>query len=63
MKPDIVITRKVVKEEQVEEIAKAQNKPAPDVNKNMGARQLDYIKNDIIIKKLFDMRKRENPVG
>ena len=36
----------------VEEMAKAQNKPAPDVKKNMGARQLDYIKNDIIIKKL-----------
>ncbi len=44
----------------VEEMAKAQNKPAPDVKKNMGARQLDYIKNDIIIKKLFDTLKNVN---
>ena len=41
----------------VEEMAKAQNKPAPDVKKNMGARQLDYIKNEIVIKKLFETLK------
>lgn len=46
----------------VEEMAKAQNKPAPDVKKNMGARQLDYIKNDIIIKKLFDTLKSGNVI-
>ncbi len=49
-------------EKRVEEMAKAQNKPAPDVKKNMGARQLDYIKNDIIIKKLFDTLKNINVI-
>ena len=34
-------------EKRVEEMAKAQGKPAPDVKKNMQARQLDYIKNEI----------------
>ncbi len=46
----------------VEEMAKAQNKPAPDVKKNMGARQLDYIKNEIIIKKLFETLKSVNVI-
>ena len=50
-------------EKRFEEMAKAQNKPVPDVKKYMNARQLDYIKDDIIIKKLFDMLKKENPVG
>ena len=49
-------------EERIAEMAKAQNKPAPDVKKNMQARQLDYIKNDIIIKKLFDTLKKENVI-
>ncbi|MBQ6980030.1 MAG: trigger factor [Clostridia bacterium] len=49
-------------EERIAEMAKAQGKPAPDVKKNMQARQLDYIKNDIIIKKLFDMLKKENVI-
>ena len=49
-------------EARVEEMAKAQGKPAPDVKKNMQARQLDYIKNDIIIKKLFDTLKKENVI-
>lgn len=39
----------------LEEMAKAQNKPVPEIKKN--ARQLDYIKNEIIIKKLFDFLK------
>ncbi|MBQ9756086.1 MAG: trigger factor, partial [Clostridia bacterium] len=46
----------------VEEMAKAQNKPAPDVKKNMGARQLDYIKNEIVIKKLFETLKNANVI-
>ncbi len=50
-------------EERIEEMAKSQNKPAPDVKKNMAARQLDYIKNDIIIKKLFDFLKKENNIS
>jgi trigger factor len=49
-------------EKKVEEMAKAQNKPAPDVKKNMQARQLDYIKNEIIIKKLFDTLKNNNVI-
>ena len=49
-------------EKRVEDMAKAQNKPTPDVKKNMGARQLDYIKNDIIIKKLFDTLKSGNVI-
>ena len=48
--------------QRVEEMAKAQNKPVPDVKKNMAARQLDYIKNDIIIKKLFDTLKSANVI-
>lgn len=44
----------------IEEMAKAQGKKVPDVKKNTGARQLDYIKNEIIIKKLFDTLKKEN---
>ena len=68
-----LVIEKVISEEKIEatdedvenriaEMAKAQNKPAPDVKKNMQARQLDYIKNDIIIKKLFDTLKKENVI-
>nr|MBO4518372.1 trigger factor [Clostridia bacterium] len=49
-------------EARIAEMAKAQNKPAPDVKKNIQARQLDYIKNDIIIKKLFDTLKKDNVI-
>ena len=49
-------------EARVAEMAKAQNKPAPDVKKNMGARQLDYIKNEIVIKKFFDFLKSSNEI-
>ncbi len=49
-------------EKRIEEMAKAQNKPVPDVKDKMGARQLDYIKNDIIIKKLFDTLKNINVI-
>lgn len=49
-------------EARVEEMAKAQGKQVPDIKKNMGARQLDYIKNDIIIKKFFDLLKTSNTI-
>ncbi len=49
-------------EKRVEEMAKNQDKPVPDIKKNMGARQLDYVKNEIIIKKLFELLKSENTV-
>ena len=68
-----LVIEKVISEEKIEatdedveariaEMATAQGKPAPDVKKNMQARQLDYIKNDIIIKKLFDTLKKENVI-
>ena len=43
-------------------MAKAQGRPVPDVKKNMNARQLDYIRNDIIIKKFFDLLKEANTI-
>ena len=46
----------------ISEMAKAQNKPVPEVKDKMQARQLDYIKNEIIIKKLFDTLKKENVI-
>ena len=49
-------------EARVEEMAKAQGKPAPDVKKNMQARQLDYIKNEIVIKKFFEFLKNSNTI-
>ena len=49
-------------EKRVEEMATAQGKPAPDVKKNMQARQLDYIKNEIVIKKFFDFLKNSNTI-
>ena len=49
-------------EKRVEEMAKAQGKPAPDVKKNMQARQLDYIKNEIVIKKFFEYLKSANTI-
>lgn len=50
-------------EEKVADMAKKQDKPVPDVKKNMNARQLDYIKNDIIVKKLFDFLKSNNKIA
>lgn len=47
-------------EDRLNEMAKAQGKEVPDVKKNINARQLDYIKNDIIVKKLFDFLKSAN---
>ena len=49
-------------EARVEEMAKAQDKKVPDIKKNMGAKQLDYIKNDIIIKKFFELLKGANEI-
>ena len=50
-------------EAKIQDMAKAQGKEAPDVKKNMAARQLDYIKNEIIIKKLFDFLKGANKIA
>ena len=49
-------------EARVAEMAKAQGKEVPDVKKNMQARQLDYIKNEIVIKKFFDFLKSSNEI-
>ena len=43
-------------------MAKAQGREVPDVKKNMQARQLDYVKNEVIIKKLFDLLKTANVI-
>ena len=58
---EIVATEEDV-EARVADMAKAQNKPAPDVKKNMNARQLDYIKNEIVIKKFFEFLKGANTI-
>ena len=58
---EIVATDEDV-EARVEEMAKAQGKPTPDVKKNMQARQLDYIKNEIVIKKFFEFLKNANTI-
>ena len=60
-KEEIVATDEDV-EKRVEEMATAQGKPVPDVKKNMQARQLDYIKNEIVIKKFFDLLKTSNTI-
>ncbi|MBO5927880.1 MAG: trigger factor [Clostridia bacterium] len=49
-------------EEKIAEMAKAQGREVPDVKKNMQARQLDYFKNEVIIKKLFDLLKTANVI-
>ena len=58
---EIVATDEDV-EARVEQMAKDQNKPTPDVKKNMNARQLDYIKNEIVIKKFFEFLKNNNEI-
>ena len=50
-------------ENKLEEMAKAQNRPVPDVKKNMAARQLDYVRNEIIIKKFFELLKSSNTIN
>ena len=50
-------------EERIADMAQKQGREIPDVKDKLGARQLDYLKNDIIIKKLFDMLKKENVIG
>ena len=58
---EIVATDEDV-EARVAEMAKAQDKPVPELKDKMGARQLDYIKNEIVIKKFFDFLKKENEI-
>ncbi len=58
---EIVATDEEV-EARVAEMAKAQDKPVPELKDKMGARQLDYIKNEIVIKKLFDFLKSSNEI-
>lgn len=50
-------------EARIEEMAKAQGREVPDLKKNMQARQLDYVKNEIVIKKLFDFLKTSNVIA
>ena len=48
-------------EDRIIEMAKNQGREVPDLKKVMGSKQTDYIKNDIIIKKLFDLLKKPAP--
>lgn len=48
--------------EKIEEMAKAQDKKAPEFKKTAGVRQLEYVKNEIVVKKLFDTLKKENVI-
>lgn len=50
-------------EERLKEMAEKQGKEVPDLKGNMNARQLDYIKDEIIVKKLFDLLKNENKIA
>ncbi|MBQ3596773.1 MAG: trigger factor [Clostridia bacterium] len=49
-------------EAKVADMAEKQGKKAPDIKKSMGSRQVEYLKNEIIIKKLFDMLKTKNVI-
>lgn len=49
-------------EDKIAEMAKAQGREVPEVKKNMAARQMDYVKNEVIIKKLFDLLKSSNVI-
>lgn len=49
-------------DEKIVELAKAQGKKAPELKKTAGVRQLEYIKNEIVIKKLFDTLKKDNVI-
>lgn len=65
---DKIITSENIKatEEEIEarlvEMAEKQGKKVPDVKKAMASRQIEYIENDIIIKKLFDFLKSANVI-
>ena len=48
--------------EKIEEMAKAQGKKAPEFKKTAGVRRLEYIKNEIVVKKLFDTLKKDNVI-
>lgn len=50
-------------EERLKEMAEKQGKEVPDLKGNMNARQLDYIKDEIVIKKLFELLKNENKIA
>ncbi len=65
---DKIITTEGIKatEEEIEarlkDMAEKQGKKVPDVKKAMGSRQIEYIENDIVIKKLFDVLKSGNVI-
>ncbi len=58
---DIKATEEEI-EARVKEMAEKQGKKVPDVKKAMGSRQMEYIENDIVIKKLFDVLKSGNVI-
>ena len=44
------------------DMANAQNKSVDEVKKSVKDKQLSYMKNEIIVKKLFEMLKKENVI-
>ena len=58
---DIKATEEEI-EARVKEMAEKQGKKVPDIKKAMGSRQMEYIENDIVIKKLFEVLKSGNVI-
>ena len=58
---DIKATEEEI-EARLKDMAEKQGKKVPDVKKAMGSRQIEYIENDIIIKKLFEVLKSGNNI-
>ncbi|MBS6464877.1 MAG: trigger factor [Firmicutes bacterium] len=50
-------------EKRIEEMAKDTNMAVPDYKKHMQAKQMDYVKNDVIVKKLFAFLKENNEIS
>lgn len=49
-------------EKRIEEMAADTNMAVPEYKKHMQAKQMDYVKNDVIVKKLFDYLKANNTI-
>ena len=49
-------------EKRIEEMAAETNMAVPDYKKHMQAKQMDYVKNDVIVKKLFAYLKANNAI-
>ena len=50
-------------EEKIKDMAEKQGKKVPEFKKGLPEKQLEYLKNEIIITKLFDFLKKENTIA